>query len=305
MRVDEPVLIIAFNRPHYLRALIERLREIRPMNVFVAIDGPRFSADEIPVNECRMLVDMIDWTPNVRTQFQDVNLGCGKGVAAAITWFFENVDRGIILEDDIIPEPSFFRFCIELLDRYELDDRVFAVSGSNHVPEQALSNPSDAYRFSQVTSVWGWATWKRVWIEHSLSLDSWFRRISPASFWRAAGKTLPGCIFWAARFEAVRRGKLDTWDYQLVFTSMKNCQLTATSNVNLITNIGFGVGATHTIQGSPGLRPVGVAQIPSIPISVAIDRKADDWSLRKHWNATYRGMFHRSRKVVSNWKNRT
>ena len=298
MSVDEPVLIIAFNRPDHLKTLIDRLREVQPANVFVAIDGPRNSADQAQVDECRALVHTIDWTDNVHTQFQDTNLGCGKGVTAAITWFFDNVDRGIILEDDIIPEPSFFPFCIELLDRYEHDERVFAISGSNHVPEEALQDPAAGYRFAQVTHVWGWATWRRTWIQHSLSLDAWYRRISPARFWRAAGSTLPGCLFWIGNFEAVRRGDVDTWDYQLVFTSMVSGQLTAIANVNLVTNVGFGDGATHTFHGDPGLMPVGVARLPSKPIPVQLDHKSEAWTLTQHWNATYLGTLDRLRKLA-------
>ena len=299
MTVDEPVLIIAFNRPDHLKALIERLRDIQPTNVFVAIDGPRNSADQAQVDECRALVQTIDWTDNVHTQFQGTNLGCGKGVTAAITWFFDNVDRGIILEDDIIPEPSFFPFCIELLDRYQNDERVFAISGCNPVPPEALENPEASYRFAQVTHVWGWATWKRSWQQHTLNMHNWYRQMSPKNLWRASGRTMPGLLFWAGNFEAVRRGEVDTWDYPMMFASMRSGQLTATSNVNLVTNIGFGENATHTHSGEPDLMPVGEARLPSAPIPVVVDRKAENWTLRRHWNATYLGTLDRLRKVAA------
>ncbi|HEY7823002.1 MAG TPA: hypothetical protein VIG24_09225, partial [Acidimicrobiia bacterium] len=104
--MTEPVLIIAFNRPDHLKVLIERLREVQPRSIYLAVDGPRGPQDEAQVRECQALASTIDWTEDVHTQFQDSNLGCGNGVTAAITWFFDNVGRGIILEDDIIPEPS-------------------------------------------------------------------------------------------------------------------------------------------------------------------------------------------------------
>ncbi len=184
MTVAEPVLIIAFNRPDHLKALIERLREIKPRTIYLAVDGPRGPRDEAQVRECQALAGTIDWTGDVHTQFQESNLGCGEGVTAAITWFFDNVDRGIILEDDIIPEPSFFPFCTELLDRYENDERVFAISGCNPVPSHAQSDPEAAYRFAQVTHVWGWATWKRSWQRYQLAMDDWYRRMSVTDFWR-------------------------------------------------------------------------------------------------------------------------
>ncbi len=134
--MSEPVLIMAFNRPDHLQVLLNRLREVRPDRVFVAVDGARDARpDEADrVQACRDLVATIDWPCDVQTLFQDHNLGCGLGVSTAITWFFTHVERGIILEDDIIPDPSFFPYCAELLDRYQDDARVFAISGCNFVP---------------------------------------------------------------------------------------------------------------------------------------------------------------------------
>ncbi len=299
MSTTEPVLIIGFNRPDHLKSLIERLRDVQPETIYLALDGPRGSQDEAQVRECQALALSIDWTDDVHTQFQARNLGCGKGVTAAITWFFDNVDRGIILEDDILPEPSFFPFCSELLDRYQFDERVFAISGCNPVPSEGQTNPEAAYRFAQVTHVWGWATWKRSWQRYHLAMDGWYRRMSLPDFWRRTGRSLPGALFWAGNFEAVRRGDVDTWDWPMIFASMESGQLTATSNVNLVTNVGFGENATHTHSGGPDLMPVGRARIPTTPIPVQLDVKAQDWTLRKHWNATFLGTLDRLRKLAT------
>ena len=299
MSTTEPVLIIGFNRPDHLKSLIERLRDVQPETIYLALDGPRGSQDEAQVRECQALALSIDWTDDVHTQFQARNLGCGKGVTAAITWFFDNVDRGIILEDDILPEPSFFPFCSELLDRYQFDERVFAISGCNPVPSEGQTNPEAAYRFAQVTHVWGWATWKRSWQRYHLAMDGWYRRMSLPDFWRRTGRSLPGALFWAGNFEAVRRGDVDTWDWPMIFASMESGQLTATSNVNLVTNIGFGENATHTHSGEPDLMPVGTARLPTTPIPVQLDVKAQDWTLRKHWNATFLGTLDRLRKLAT------
>ena len=298
MTVREPVLIIAFNRPDHLSVLLDRLREVGAENIYVSIDGPRGERDADAVARCQALVREIDWTPNVTHVFREQNLGCGRGVTAAVTWFFDHVERGIILEDDVIPVPSFFPFCTELLDRYENDERVFAVSGCNPVPPEGLSNPDASHRFAQVTHVWGWATWRRAWSQFSLSLDGWYRQLSIPRWWNATGRTIPGMLYWAANFEAVRRRDVDTWDWPMNFTSMKSGQLTATSNVNLVSNIGFGEGATHTHSGSAALMPVGEARLPSTPVPVEVDRAAERWTMRHHWNATYLGTLDRLRKLT-------
>ena len=154
VRATEAVLVIAFNRPDHLGVLLDRLRAVKPPRVYVAVDGARDGRpDEAErVQACRDLVAAIDWPCQVETLFQDRNLGCGLGVSTAISWFFAHEERGIILEDDIIPDPSFFPFCSELLDRYQDDRRVFAISGCNFVPREEMGSHG-AYRFSQVPHI--------------------------------------------------------------------------------------------------------------------------------------------------------
>lgn len=299
MSVSKPVLVIGFNRPQHLRVLLDRLAGLGIDDLYVAIDGSRNPEEEILVAECREMVRDIDWATRVHANFQETNLGCGCGVTTAITWFFDNVERGIILEDDIVPHPTFFDFCSELLDRYENDNRVFAVSGCNLVPPDGLENPEAAYRFAQITHVWGWATWRRAWQQHTLNLDSWYRQMPPARIWDGSGRSLPGLLFWVGNFEAIRRGVVDTWDWPMNFASMKSGQLTATSNVNLVENIGFDSQATHTTDGEAGLMPVEPARCPSSPVPVRKDRKAERWTRQHHWNATYLGTLDRVRKLAA------
>jgi hypothetical protein len=297
--VTRPVLVIAFNRPDHLRVLLNRLEGLGISDLYVAVDGPRHVADEGLVGQVRSMVEEIDWVENLYTNFRDTNLGCGRGVTAAISWFFDEVSEGIILEDDIVPAPSFFDFCSELLDRYRDDERVFAISGGNIVPSDYLEDPDASYRFAQITHVWGWATWRRSWDQHRLQIDDWYRTLPVGRLWESSGRSIPGLLFWAGNFEAIRRGLVDTWDWPMNLAAMKSGQLTATSNVNLVQNIGFDAQATHTTEGDSGLLPVEVARVPSRPVPVRKDRKAERWTRRNHWNATYLGTLDRLRKLVA------
>ena len=287
----EPLLVIAFNRPDLLRVLLDRLRLVQPSRVFVAIDGARPTRDGEAqrVQECRDLVASIDWPCEISTQFQDRNLGCGLGVSTAISWFFTHVERGIILEDDIIPDPTFFPFCSELLERYEHDLRVFAISGCNFVPQDALDRPEQSYRFSQVPHIWGWATWRRSWIQHQLDIAGWRSRLPIRTLWSRVGHSIPATAYWTATFELLARKQVDTWDGQFVLASMVSQQLTATANTNLIENIGFGETATHTVEDRHELT-AGSMLLPTAPVPVVVDRKADEWTRIHHFNATWRGM---------------
>lgn len=290
--VNVPVLVMGFNRPDHLRVLLDRLREVQPTTLFVALDGAREhkpgEADK--VQACKDLIGGIDWPCEVRTQYQERNLGCGRGVSTAISWFFSQVERGIILEDDIVPDPSFFPYCAELLDRYEHDERVFAISGCNFVPPQFQSHPEHAYRFSQVPHIWGWATWRRSWEQHRLDIAGWPRDLPPTKLWARSGRSLPAAVYWASTFELLARKQVDTWDGQLVLASMVSHQFTATSNVNLIRNIGFDDQATHTLEDRDELQPVRPIDLPTQPVPVELDRDADAWTRQHHFRATWRGM---------------
>lgn len=292
MATSEPLLLIAFNRPDLFAQLIERLRETQPQRVYVAIDGPRSGhpTDAQRVHETRELIRTIDWTSDVHTLLQDTNLGCGLGVSTALTWFFDQEERGIILEDDILPRASFFDFCSELLDRYEHDERVLAISGCNFVPREHQSDPDQSYRFSRVPHIWGWATWRRSWRLHSLDMSDWRDRMSNRQLWEVAGHSPGGFVFWRSIFDLMARNQVDTWDMQFVFEGMSREMLTATSNVNLVDNIGFGNAATHTEVRPAYLRVSEDIELPTMPIPVEVDEKADAWSRNVVFGATTSGL---------------
>lgn len=292
MPVTEPVLVMAFNRPDHLAVLMQRLREVQPQHLYVAIDGARSTkpGEREKVQACRDLVGTVDWPCEVHTLFQETNLGCGQGVTTAITWFFEQVERGIILEDDIIPDPSFFPYCEELLERYHNDRRVFAISGCNFVPPSEQSRPDLPYRFSQVPHIWGWATWRRAWAQHRLDIAGWRVQLPVKTLWSRVDHSIPSTVYWASTYELLARKEVDTWDGQFVLAAMAANAWTATSNVNLIQNIGFNEQATHTHIDRQDLQPIQPIAMPLAEVPVVQDKKADAWTRKHHFLATWRGM---------------
>lgn len=304
--VQTPVLIMAFNRPDHLSQLLERLREIRPARIYVAIDGPRADVpeDRPKVLACQQLIDTIDWGAQVQRNFQRSNLGCGLGVSTAIGWFLDQVECGIILEDDIIPQPSFFPYCEQLLIRYADDHRVLAISGCNFVPPAFQTRPEDPYRFSRVPHIWGWATWRRAWQHYRLDIAGWPRDLPPHKLWRRSGASLAGATYWASTFELLARKRVDTWDGQLVLAGMISNQWTATSNVNLIKNIGFGSDATHTLEDRQELQPIGNISLPLVEVPVVVDEKADRWTRAHHFKASWRGIFQQGQNYLRHYGRR-
>lgn len=167
--LETPVLFLVFNRMDMTKRVFARIREAQPSRLYVAADGPRLNRTG-DAEACEIVreyvLSHIDWPCDVKTLFRENNLGCKIAVSSAITWFFENEEEGIILEDDCLPDLSFFRFCGELLERYRDEDRVMMISGNCHLPK---GMPVDAsFYFSRFAYIWGWATWRRAWARFEL-----------------------------------------------------------------------------------------------------------------------------------------
>ena len=260
------VLFVVFNRPDTTARVFETIRAAKPPRLFVAADGPRVgrAGEEDLCVRVRQLATQVDWPCKLYTLFRETNLGCKMGVSSAINWFFEHEEQGIVLEDDILSQPSFFDYCDEMLDRYKDDTNVFMVSGCNLLSKRLQMQQS--YFFSRYVYIWGWATWRRAWKHYDVTMAQWPE-------WRASGalhKVLGGdsalALYWESIFNQVHSGKIDTWDYQWVFTCWKERGLDIVPVRNLIENLGFGPDATHTTMDTPQLLLESIPQDLVFPL---------------------------------------
>lgn len=267
MQPCPPVLLIVFNRPNLAAKVLGAIRRQRPAKLYIAADGPRDPAahpnDAQRCGECRRLAQTIDWPCEVSTRFSESNQGCGIGVGSAITWFFENEESGIILEDDCLPADGFFPFCGELLELYHGKSEVMAVSGNtfgSHRSKSACGGYS--YGFGRYAQVWGWASWARAW--NLYRFDPGVAADDPGHF-RVRGVSRVQQKVHQARVQSTAvPGGPDTWDYQWQFSVLQSGGLVASPCVNLISNIGFGADATHTTSAdSPAaMAPTGTLEFP-------------------------------------------
>jgi hypothetical protein len=255
-----PVLFLIFNRPDLTQKVFDRIREARPKKLFIAADGPRQDRqDEYALCEkARKVATEVDWPCEFKTLFREKNLGCGKAVSEAITWFFENVDEGIILEDDCLPNPTFFRFCGELLERFRDDERVVVISGDNY-QKQNLCN-EQSYYFSINNYSWGWATWRRAWQYYDEELSQW-PRLRTTSWLKDILNDSVAARYWQDIFDIVHAGRIDIWDYQWVYSCWIQSGLSVLPSVNLVTNIGYDNRSTHTNNPEGAL-----ANLPLMPM---------------------------------------
>lgn len=244
--LETAVLLLVFNRPKETQQVFTALQQARPSRLYIASDGPREGndTDQENIMAVREIVAKVDWECTVSTLFREQNLGCKNAVSSAITWFFSHEEEGIILEDDCVPDQSFFLFCQELLAHYRHDTRVMAISGDNYQCGQKRT--SFSYYFSRYPHCWGWATWKRAWQLWDGSLRDWPEVNEQGLLENIADGNPLFAPYWRKIFEACFAGNIDSWAYPWTFTCWKQSGMTILPNVNLVSNIGFGPDATHT-----------------------------------------------------------
>ncbi|GAB3513155.1 hemolytic protein HlpA [Spirosoma knui] len=242
------VLFIIFNKPDETQRVFNAIRSQKPARMFIAADGPR-PGKEGEAERCQLVrkwvLDHVDWPCELKTLFRDENRGCGRGPSEAISWFFEHVDEGIILEDDCLPNATFFRFCADLLETYRDNRQVSMISGNNFQLVQPMPIEA-AYYFSVFPSSNGWATWKRSWEGFDYTLSNW-PRIDKKKLNKYLFAEKPYSRWWLNHFDWLYRNKPDDmWDFQFHYLCMTRNQLAVIPKANLVSNIGYGPCATHS-----------------------------------------------------------
>ncbi|HYM31298.1 MAG TPA: hypothetical protein VEU47_08380 [Candidatus Cybelea sp.] len=243
-RTETPVVMVIFNRPDLARRVMARVREVEPRRLFVLADGARdhVPADKSRIAETRAVVDLVDWDCKVEADFSDRNLGCSGRIVSGLTKVFDAVEDAIVVEDDILPHPNFFRFCDELLPRYRDEPRVHAVTGAKF-PCEPRTKPY-SYRFSRMFNCWGWAGWRRAWRNVDTTLSSVPQFISERRIEGLAQSRLES-LFYLNGFEQAYARKIEPWDWSVMFTAYVRRELFIVPDRNLVANIGWGPEATQ------------------------------------------------------------
>jgi hypothetical protein len=290
------VLYIAFNRPNLVRKSFPEIERARPDKLYIAIDGPRANnaEDELRCNEVKELLAHISWDCDVKRLYQEKNLGPGLGPASAINWFFSAEIEGIVLEDDVVPLPSFFDYCDELLEFYRLDSAVGCIGGGNLLANSFSCDHS--YLFSSYASIWGWASWRRAWQHYSFSLadeNKASRNFFLKFFFHEKYFVQ---LYWRIIFNSIAAelgGRF--WDYQWNYACWKNGMLTIIPNCNQTLNIGFGGLATNTVGPPPEFLDKSAPKKMEFPLihpdHVAINLNFDSVVERKIFGINWKTVF--------------
>ena len=283
MALYTPILFIVFNRPDTTKRVFDVIRQLAPQRLYIAADGPREgnAKDSSNVTEVRRIIEKVDWDCQVKTLFRERNLRCKIAVSSAIDWFIENVEEGIVLEDDCLPDPSFFLFCEELLAKYRNDKRIVLIAGDNFQWKQPSS--SDSYYFSRYSHIWGWASWRRAWKCYDVKMSAWPEVRHAGILQEKLGRDEYG--FWEKQFDKAFNGKINTWDIQLLFAFLMQNGLCVLPSVNLVSNIGFRADGTHTksVNESAILLSNPLTFPLSHPRSIIRDERQDRFTFQHHY----------------------
>ena len=254
MPFSTSVLLLIHARPDTTRQVLDSLRLVRPRAVYVAADGPRASVagEAERCEEARRIATATDWDCDMHTLFRSEHMGLEPAVTSALNWFFDQVEDGIILEDDCCPSESFYFFCQDLLDHYRTEPVVMHIGGNNF--QYGRRRGAASYYFSKYALVWGWATWRRAWDQF--------------------------------RTDELEHGQLaPTWDAQWQQTLERHGGLAIVPNVNLVSNVGFGQDASHTLALERySFLPAVNIDFPLVhPDQLAVNKAADVFTYYSHF----------------------
>ncbi len=245
-RLNTPIAIFTFNRPQLTERLLRILAQVKPSRILVVSDGPRpnVAGDVEKCVAVRRIFEKPEWECQIERNFAESNMGSFPRNSSGLKWVFEQVEEAIILEDDCLPALSFFPYCEELLGKYRNDPRVGLISGNNFLKPTVVQQ-APSYFFSGYATTWGWASWRRTWHHVDLDMPYWPK-------FRDGGKLLQAVFsssearYWRSIYDAIHERRMkNAWDYQLILACMKFNLLTIVPSVNLVSNIGFGLDATH------------------------------------------------------------
>lgn len=289
MQFTTPILVIIFNRPNLVQGLFNELKKQKPKQLFVFCDGARkdkLGEIELLQQSKSIFETQIDWNCDLKTNYLEENKGAGRAISSAIKWFFENVEQGIIFEEDCFPHQDFFPYCEELLEKYKDDEKVMFIGGNNF---QRRKVTQYSYYFSAYPHIWGWSTWKKTIEGYSFDIDDISKNEMKQIFKRYFDSWHEK-EYWYDRFKLVKNNRINSWDYQLMFNIWRKNGVAIIPVVNLVKNVGFSKDALHCKNYNDKNARLTLNNILPImhPPKIEINKKADFYYFKEY---NYKSIF--------------
>lgn len=291
--LQTPILLITFNRPDHTRRTLAEILKSEPQDLYVCQDGAREGNENDRV-KCQEVRDVINEltspyavahpTFTLHTLYQTTNLGCGPGPAAGITWFFENVEMGIIMEDDCLPSSTLIAFESELLEKYKDDERISIITGTNALSKWRSYRYDYIFAKSGGMTMGSWASWRRAWKYFDWEIKNWGNPETKELMRKVLGdkKYAEAAPFYDRIYANPPR---DAWDYQWAYARTLHDTYTIVSTVNQMSNIGFGEESTHTPNANDrrGFMKIYSCHLPLRHHTFKVDRLFD-WEMYQRFD---------------------
>lgn len=277
-----PVLLIIYDRFDTTAQVLEVLKQVQPPRLYIASDAGHTPDVHQKVLACRNDTEQaIDWICEIKTRYLTVNEGPRFGVGGAITWFFEQEERGVVLEHDCVPLPEFFTFCEHYLEVLKYDLRIFHLGGNNYLPQGTVA---PAAYLSRYNHIWGFASWARAWKNYDVHLnqleqwleEDWVSEMLPDREERA---------YWFKRLRQLKAGEVRSWDYPWTLAMWRNRAMALLPGTNMVRNVGFGEQSLHSQDSSHPLNHLKISAPPQAawPKPEALTYRADlDHAVFRH-----------------------
>jgi len=280
-----PILFLIFNRPDLTEKVFEEIQKIKPEKLFIAADGPRpdIEGEDEKCRQAREIIEKIDWNCEIKTLFREKNVGLRIAVTGALDWFFEHVEQGIILEDDCLPDPSFFTFCENLLNYYKDNERIMHIAGSNFQDGNRWGNGS--YYFSQISAqCWGWASWRRAWALNRPKMEG-YKEFKAHNILFDKFKNQKFVDFWQNYYQNAYDNKISSWNAIWSYSIVSANGLCVIPNKNLVSNIGFGENASNCKSKEYSVANLPLKSITKLilPNDTEFCNEADFYIINEHF----------------------
>ncbi len=281
------VLVVAYLRPDNLGRILEFAQRAGVNRFFISIDFPRDTKERNLELHSEVLSVARNFQKSSGCEVQiferKQNVGCSAAVLSSCDWFFENVDHGIVLEDDCLPTLDFFAYCADAFPIIEENQGIWLACGTQFAPPFS----TEPWVLSRYPLTWGWATTKKNWIEISSSLMESHVELKAS---RERGITFPESTYWNAGALRAKSGVSDAWDTPLAQTMLLRSKLAILPRIALVSNIGNDSQATHTHGKSIGLRLKTGSYSASARKPDTV-KEVDDWLMKEFYQIKTRHVF--------------
>lgn len=284
-KLTTPLVFMVFNRPTKTRLVFEAIAKAKPTKLFIIADGPTNKGDEVQCREVKQIIEKgINWPCQVFTNYAEKNMGCKNRISSGLNWVFQNIEEAIILEDDCLPDQTFFRFCQELLEKYRHEPKITQIGGYNFAVLDPKFKCSGSYYFSNIGSIWGWATWRRAWQHYDVDISNWPEVKNNNFLEKVLGDKLIADHYQSV-FDRYYQKTVNSWDGQWFFARWMQQGLSIVPKDNLVSNIGFDEESAHSLKDPHDARATLTKKSMVFPLQhpteIAINKKADEYTFRE------------------------